>query len=284
MATVKASKFVNEVIYRVDQNSLKKVRDTNKRLSKEMSKTDSISGRGVGGRGRDSPQRATKDMNAHMKARQGYLKQEERQQRNLQRFESRKKERTDIFLEDPRFNGITRARADAYRTQLLQEKSSARLSQRMRTILKQEKDRTKELRKQNVIQQRMSSSVLQMAGGFVSAFAVMEGLAMATRTGMQMEGVAKSFLVSSENAEVAKENMAFAREEAMRLGLPLIDASKGFSRMMAAAGDKMSLDDLKTTFIGISEAATALGLSQADVSGTILAIQQMMSKQIPMGI
>jgi hypothetical protein len=281
MAKRQASQFVNTVIYQVDKNSLKKVRDTNKKLQKEFEKMKPPSfnrpSRGSGGGGGGGRRSQKQDMDSHLKLREKHLKKEARMEEMERNRAAKRREKTDIFVQE-KLGHLPKPRRDALRQDLLREKSNARLNQTMRSILKKERERTKQLRKQNALTNRMSGSAIQMAGGFVSAFGAVEALTMITQTGMQFEAVGKSMLVSSENSEEAKKHLAFVREEAMRLGTPLLSAQKGFASLMAAAGDKVALEDLKTIFIGVNEASTALGLSADDQAGTILALKQMMSK------
>lgn len=144
--------------------------------------------------------------------------------------------------------------------------------------LAQNRRLTREVEKRNVFQQRMNSSVMQMVGTLGSAYALTAGISSSLNIGMQMESMQKSFKVVSTDSKAAAENMAWVRSEAMRLGSPIMEASKGFSSMIAAAGDKMTMDDLKATFTGIQEAGVALGLSREDLGGTILAVKQMLSR------
>ena len=132
--------------------------------------------------------------------------------------------------------------------------------------------------KRSFFHQRMNSSVMQMVGTLGSAYALTAGISSSLNIGMQMESMQKSFKVVSTDSKAAAENMAWVRSEAMRLGSPIMEASKGFSSMIAAAGDKMTMDDLKATFTGIQEAGVALGLSREDLGGTILAVKQMLSR------
>ena len=136
----------------------------------------------------------------------------------------------------------------------------------------------KQLKQKNLLQDRFNSSVTQMVGGLGSIYAMGAVGGATLRTGMDFEAIDKSFLVVSGTAEAAADNMKFAREESMRLGVSLIETSKGFARMMAAAGNKLDQDQLRGIFTGVNEAAVALGLNQDQVAGTNLAIQQMLSK------
>ena len=274
-----AGTFINNVVYSVDKNSLKKVRDTNKKLVREFEKMKPPSfdrpSRGSGGRGRGRSQK--QEMDSHLKVREKHIKKSLRMEEVERNRAAKRREKIDVFIED-KLGGVPKNRRDSIRQDLRREESAVRLNQAMRNVVKREKERTAQLRKQNSLSKRMAGSAMQFAGGFVSTFAAVEALTMITQTGMQFEAVGKAMLVSSKNAEEAKQHLSWVREEAFRLGTPLLEAQKGFAGLMAAAGDKVGLKDLKTIFTGVSEASTALGLSADDQAGTILALKQMMSK------
>ncbi|AUR86371.1 coil containing protein [Vibrio phage 1.084.O._10N.261.49.F5] len=169
--------------------------------------------------------------------------------------------------------------------QLLKAKSVKELRIEQKRI-RQELQRENRIEQQNIrqkqkkllLQERLNSSVAQMVGALGSIYTMGAVGGATLQVGMDFEAIDKSFLVVSGDAEKAADNMKFAREEAMRLGVSLIETSKGYARMMAAAGNKLDQDQLRGIFTGVNEAAVALGLSQDQVSGTNLAIQQMLSK------
>ena len=278
MSQREASKFFNTVIWQVDKSSLKKVRDTNKKLQKEFEKMRPPSfNKPSSGGGRGGTRSQKQDMDSHLKVREKHIKKQVRMEDLEKSRAEKRREKIDIFTKE-KLGHLPSAQRLALKNDMLREKSTARLNQTMRSILKKEKERTRQLSKQNSLTKRMSGSATQLIGGFVSAFGAVEALTAVTQTGMQFEAVGKAMLVSSKNAEEAKQHLAWVREEAFRLGTPLLEAQKGFAGLMAAAGDKIALEDLKTVFVGVNEASTALGLSAEDQSGIILALKQMLSK------
>ncbi len=137
------------------------------------------------------------------------------------------------------------------------------------------------LRKQQqqlVLQRRLNSSTMQLVGSLASVYTIISAGGHIVRTGAEFESLGKSMLVSSKNAEEAKQNFAFVRQEAMRLGVPLNESAKAFNKILAAAGDKISLADVKEMFVGINESAVALGLTKDDINGVSRALTQMVSR------
>jgi len=138
---------------------------------------------------------------------------------------------------------------------------------------------TKQLQKQSFLQQRISASAKQMAGSYISAFAVAGTGVGVVRIGQDFEAVNNTMLAVSANAEAAGENFKFVRDEAFRLGLGLKESAKGFAKMIAARGD-MTIEQTKKAFSGLSEMSTLLGLSAEESGRATNALQQMMSKGV----
>lgn len=77
----------------------------------------------------------------------------------------------------------------------------------------------------------------------------------------------------------AANQMSFVRKEANRLGLDFVMAADAYKGIAAAAkGTAISNLDVQQTFLGVSEAATALQLTSEQSQGALLAISQIISK------
>jgi tape measure domain-containing protein len=77
----------------------------------------------------------------------------------------------------------------------------------------------------------------------------------------------------------AANQMRFVREESHRLGLDFVMAADAYKGIAAAAkGTAISNFDVQQTFLGVSEAATALQLTSEQSQGALLAISQIISK------
>ncbi len=85
-----------------------------------------------------------------------------------------------------------------------------------------------------------------------------------------------TFAVGPERAARA---FAFVRGEAERLGLNLLTAGEGFSKLTAAAkGTALAGAQTREIFSAVSEAGRVLGLSGSQVAGAFTAIEQIISK------
>lgn len=133
------------------------------------------------------------------------------------------------------------------------------------------------LKKQNFLQSRLTSSAKQWAGTYVSAFAAVGGIVGATRVGQEFEGMESALLTVSDSAELAKENLQFVYDEAMRLGKPLKESTRGFARMLASRGN-LETSQIKEIFTSTQEMATVLGMNADETNRAMVAIGQMLSR------
>lgn len=81
------------------------------------------------------------------------------------------------------------------------------------------------------------------------------------------------------DVEASARAMAFAREEADRLGLSLKVSSTEFAKLnAAAAGTELGVGQVQDIFSGVAEYATVARLSAGDFGGVMLAVSQILSK------
>ncbi|CAM0042988.1 tail length tape measure protein [Vibrio phage K460] len=151
--------------------------------------------------------------------------------------------------------------------------ATANTASEVRKIVAQERASLRLAKKKSFLVSRMEASSKEFAGNMVSAFAIASAGVFVTQTGQQFESARNTMLSVSEDAQEAGENMQFVKDEAFRLGLGLTQATKGFAKLAAARG-KISLEDTKELFLGVSEASTLLGLSAEESNRALLAIQQ----------
>ncbi|EPU5968971.1 tape measure protein [Vibrio alginolyticus] len=146
-----------------------------------------------------------------------------------------------------------------------------RLKNQVTDRQRKEKARTRELQKQQGISKNLAANLAGAYAGVMSGHAVVQ-------TGLTFESLERSMLVTSGSAVKAKENFKFVREEALRLGLDIQNLTSAYVQFQAAAGNKLSQADLRQVFVGISEASTALGLSQEKQQRVFTAATQIISK------
>jgi tape measure domain-containing protein len=87
------------------------------------------------------------------------------------------------------------------------------------------------------------------------------------------------FKAASGSNGAAASELEFIRKESERLGLSLPIAAGAYGKFMAATRNtSIEGEAARKVFVGVSEAATALGLSGEESQGIFLALSQMMSK------
>lgn len=123
------------------------------------------------------------------------------------------------------------------------------------------------------------STVLKGAAGVIAAL----GLARLTRemvqANIELDRINNTLAVATGSAEAAKNEMAFLRAEAERLGLDLRRSAGDYARFAAATRETALEGQLtREIFLAVAEAATAVGLSAEETSGALRALEQIVSK------
>ncbi|MBI2801236.1 MAG: tape measure protein [Gammaproteobacteria bacterium] len=132
----------------------------------------------------------------------------------------------------------------------------------------------------------ISNQLQQARRQFIGFFAAQAGLSGAITLGRSVFNVAAEFqqLGNSMRAvtgssDVATRELAFVRAEAERLNLPLDVATRQFVQLSAAAnGTTISGEGARKVFTALAEAGVVLGLNSEQLSGSFLALQQIISK------
>jgi len=130
---------------------------------------------------------------------------------------------------------------------------------------------------------RALNSVFRQAVGLVAAYAGLNGLFNSARsineTGMAFQGVSTALVSITGSSKQAADEMAYLESESERLGLNLLEISKSYMQITAAAkGTTLEGQATRDIFTAIGEAATVLQLSTDQTNGAIRAITQVMSK------
>ena len=233
MANKVAAEYVGKVSWKNDVASMNKLKREIKGLKKELGgikniKSPSTSPVGSVLGGVNPRQRRQQD--AHIKEGMKFFRQQNA-------FLTKRERMTEDFLTSNR--KITVDNRESVRNQLMQTKSAAEFrtvqKQINRELMDTQERHRKNLRKlqqQNFAVKRMRTSVAQLAGGFISAFAAVDAGAAVIRTGMGFEAVNKTMLAVSANSEEAKQNFEFLRAESKRLGLNIIESGKALVRCL----------------------------------------------------
>lgn len=96
-----------------------------------------------------------------------------------------------------------------------------------------------------------------------------------------LRGLEIAFKAAAGSAEEGAREWEFARATAERLGIDLGVVATSYKGIIAAAtASGKSLGFAQEVFIGVAEAGRAMALSNEDIRGTMLAVQQIMSKGV----
>ncbi len=126
----------------------------------------------------------------------------------------------------------------------------------------------------------------QMAVGFASFFVLQQAIGFlkglvseSLNAAMNLDRLKTAMNFAAGGAAVGGENMKFVEQTVSDLKIPLNAAREGFTQFSAATrGTKVEGQATKDVFMGMSQAATVLGLSADSTSGAFLALGQMASK------
>lgn len=127
-----------------------------------------------------------------------------------------------------------------------------------------------------------SRSLLAMRGGIASLLsiaAVTGAIRDFTQAALSVDAIGGRFNAATGSVEAGTRAFAFARAEALRLGLDLETSAGGFAKLSAAArGTALEGRAAAQIFTAVSEASTVLRLSGDQTAGALTAIEQIISK------
>jgi len=122
-------------------------------------------------------------------------------------------------------------------------------------------------------------SIKNLAGAYISVFAVIEGFRGFLNLSKDISSLSASMLAASGTAEQAERDFGFIKDTANELGRDLKVTAKGFQQIATATrAAGMSQETTKEIFLAASEASTAFGLSVEDSAGVMRAFSQIASK------
>ncbi|MGE4442531.1 MAG: phage tail tape measure protein [Desulfomicrobium sp.] len=99
--------------------------------------------------------------------------------------------------------------------------------------------------------------------------------------GIAMDSLQRSFVAITGSQAGAAELMAWLRDESNRLGQSFYELAPAFKSLTAAArGTTLEGEQTRKIFSSVTAASTALGLSADQTKGTLLALEQMISKGV----
>ncbi len=140
----------------------------------------------------------------------------------------------------------------------------------------------KELSAASRASKQLDHGLTGMAAKFSALFGGISTVAFGKsiwEAGVATQNLERSFKAITGSSAAAGKEMDFLRKTADDLGLNFLNSAKGYRQLAAAArGTTLEGKQTRDIFLGISEAATVLGMSTDDTAGSLLAISQMISK------
>lgn len=94
----------------------------------------------------------------------------------------------------------------------------------------------------------------------------------------QTERIGRTFTVTLGSVAAAKQEYAFVRAEAARLGLVFGTTADAYAKFVAAASGSLPLQQIRDVFVSVTEAMANLGLGAFQQERALLALQQIASK------
>ena len=144
-----------------------------------------------------------------------------------------------------------------------------------KTLTADMRDFKREMKGLSTIQNGLTDSTRNMIRSYASLFALFEGTSAINRVGQDFEAMRASMLTASDSQADAAKKLDFVRQQARRLGIDLVAASKAYLQLNIAANNVITQAQTDELFIASMEAATAFGMSLDDTKGTFRAFIQM---------
>lgn len=124
----------------------------------------------------------------------------------------------------------------------------------------------------------LRDSTRNLVREYASLYAVFAGTVAIKEQAKAMDGVTAGMTAVSANSVELAHNLKFIKDEAIKNGLSIGEASKAYVKLKAAIGDKKTLQETEQMFQALTKAGVVFQLSQDDMSGVIKAVSQMFAK------
>jgi len=141
---------------------------------------------------------------------------------------------------------------------------------------------SEEAKRTNLQLNNLTTTIRRVQGLLVTGFAGF-GVTSASRaiinTTLEWQQAQSTLQAATGSSAQARQELEYVREVSERLGLELLNTSKAYARLVAAAKETPELrTSLHSIFEGVSSAATALNMTREETNGVMLALEQMVSK------
>ncbi len=124
-------------------------------------------------------------------------------------------------------------------------------------------------------------SLKTAALGLASAYGAVSAVKGLTDAAVDIQKFESTFRAATGSISEASKELDFVRKISNDLGLDLRTTAEQYSKLAAAARDtKLEGKDTRDIFVGVSQAAVALGARADETAGALNAIQQIISKNV----
>lgn len=157
--------------------------------------------------------------------------------------------------------------------------SSARAHKKLSKLEKKTKDVGTASRKTGQSVGSLAKSLGAVGVAVFAAATVADFYREVINASMAIEGYQAALLSVTGDQTLANQELNYAREVALSLGLGLNETTRQYVKLSAAAqGTSLEGQGVKAIFESVSKASRVLNLSASETEGALNAIQQMMSK------
>lgn len=132
--------------------------------------------------------------------------------------------------------------------------------------------------KQSFVQERMSSSMKQMIGDAVTAFAGVSLVKGVAEVGQDYQGVAHAMLAVSDSADESGKRLKFVKGLSDQLGISYVKTANQYAQMIAAGKGQITEKQTQDTLKGLLDVSTVMDLTADQTQGSLVALTQMMGK------
>lgn len=125
----------------------------------------------------------------------------------------------------------------------------------------------------------VGGQLASMAAGYLSVQAAMQVAGRVFDSALQTDAIRTVLEFTFKSADIANQKLIMLRSTADRLGVSYIDLANSYKSFTAAAiASNFPLDQAEKIFSAVSNAGAKLKLTSDQMSGALLALQQMISK------
>jgi tape measure domain-containing protein len=125
----------------------------------------------------------------------------------------------------------------------------------------------------------VGGQLAQLAAGYLTVQTAMQAAGRAFDSAMQLDSISTVLEFTFKSADIAEEKLRMLRESADRLGVGYISLANSYKSFTAAAiASNFPLVQAEKIFSAVTNAGAKMKLTSDQMSGALLALQQMISK------